>query len=203
MRLIIKSEEPKSLATYRNSKIGNFGAFQEKEELRDYLLKEQQFLCAYCMNSIENHPSLTKIEHYKPRSKYPNLQLTYNNLHVVCIGKNDNFTHCDTTKDNEEIIISPLMKNDIDKIKYIKSNNSIVISSEDQTHNEDLISIKKLNLNSHFIAKNRYTALKTFQLQIQNKYFNKKANLHKEIENLKNNNRLPPYFGVIEFFYYK
>jgi uncharacterized protein (TIGR02646 family) len=200
MRLIVKSKEPNKLTQYRISKQGSYDDYQEKNMLREFLLKEQQYLCAYCMCRIENNPLLTKIDHWKPKSKeiYKNLELDYSNLFAVCSGKNGGILHCDTSKDRNEIRISPIEVNSITNINYKVSKDLINLSSNYPIHNDDINSPKKLNLNFYYIAKNRHQALNTFKLQIPKKYAGKKADLIKEISLLNNLEKLPPYFGVLE-----
>jgi uncharacterized protein (TIGR02646 family) len=175
MRLIVKGKEPNNLAQYRISKQGSYDKYQEKDELREFLLKEQKYLCAYCMCRIENNPLLTKIDHWKPKSKeiYKNLELEYSNLFALCSGKNGDVLHCDTSKDSNEISISPIDVNSITNLNYKVSKDLINLSSNNPIHDEDINYPKRLNLNFYYIAKNRYQALNTFKLQIHKKYAGK------------------------------
>ena len=73
-----------------------------KKTLRESLLKEQGYLCAYCMRRI-NDAQDTKIEHYKART--PENELQYHNLLAVCKGGEDGLPSarcCDTKKDKLE-----------------------------------------------------------------------------------------------------
>src|SRR5690606_4757453 len=82
---------------------------KERYPLREALLKEQGYICAYCMGYIsilernENGKPKIEVEHFKPQSKYPNLDLRYENLLGVCNGlsftypDNDAVHHCDKT----------------------------------------------------------------------------------------------------------
>ena len=69
-----------------------------KSTLRQSLLEEQGYLCAYCMSKIRDK---VKIEHYEPRNTQN--ELDYSNLLAVCTGNSegDSFKHqhCDTKKD--------------------------------------------------------------------------------------------------------
>ena len=98
---ISKNAQPGKLIKYKS----NFGAkfdgpeFTEtKKAIRTSLLKEQGFLCAYCMVSLEENPLSTKIEHWHSQKKYPAEDLEYKNMLAVCLGKSNGETHCDTAK---------------------------------------------------------------------------------------------------------
>ena len=74
-----------------------------KQILRDSLLKEQGYLCAYCMSKIDDQH--TKIEHYEPRNNKN--ELDYKNLLAVCGGNSggndEKHQHCDTKKGNKTL----------------------------------------------------------------------------------------------------
>lgn len=119
MRVITKGQEPGLLTHYR-SKPGaiydgeNFT--KVKAAIRKHLLKEQGYLCAYCMKRIMNNEFRTKIEHWQCQTNYPNKQLDYKNMLAVCLGKTiisnspdrPKFkTHCDTLKGKKDIKFNP------------------------------------------------------------------------------------------------
>lgn len=55
----------------------------EKESLHSALLAEQAWLCCYCGRKIDRSDS--HIEHFRPQESYPELALSYANLHASCI----------------------------------------------------------------------------------------------------------------------
>ncbi|QCI28548.1 retron system putative HNH endonuclease [Caminibacter pacificus] len=71
---------------------------QIKSQLREYIISEQKFLCAYCERKLENLTNLS-IDHFKKRNLFPDLTLDYNNLFVSC----DSATHCERHKDSFSI----------------------------------------------------------------------------------------------------
>lgn len=100
---ISKSPQPAELLKYKkshpNPRYDGPGFTEVKDAIRKSLLAEQGFICAYCMQSLEDDPLKTKIEHWHSQKKYPKETLEYKNLLVVCMGKGSNGeTHCDTAK---------------------------------------------------------------------------------------------------------
>lgn len=62
---IQKKEEPPSLTQYKKQPFAYYDGYKNKEELRQALLRDQGYLCAYCMRRIENNRESMKIEHWK------------------------------------------------------------------------------------------------------------------------------------------
>jgi hypothetical protein len=115
------------------------------DDLRDILLQEQGYLCAYCLQRIEK--DTMKIEHWYPRCLCKNAkndidenlkcnckkqtskdcsQIDYKNLIAVCKGitsVEDLYRHCDTLRGDvncvkQELSINPCKQNDIAKISF-------------------------------------------------------------------------------------
>ena len=106
MRYIKKNPEPEHLKTYRTTtEDASYNGYNQKqityngnEEITNYpvreaLLKEQNFLCAYCMRRISlatdaNNASkpLIEIEHYETQANEPTKTLFYSNMLGVCNG---------------------------------------------------------------------------------------------------------------------
>ena len=84
MILIKKNSEPRSLTEYKKTVNSSFDNLPSnvKNDIRESLLKEQGYICAYCMKRIES--SDVKIEHYKARNSEN--ELDYKNLLAVCKG---------------------------------------------------------------------------------------------------------------------
>jgi uncharacterized protein (TIGR02646 family) len=158
----------------RNEK-AHYDDFPKKSVLRASLLQEQGYICAYCMQRIEDNPLKTKIEHWKTRADY-NKEATkcedkkdfkgqkkaiegtldYDNLMAVCEGKTNDSDHCDTErgKDNPTLTVNPTDKRTIDSIQYLKNGK---IYSEDTKIETDLN--KHLNLNLQTLQDNRQKVL--------------------------------------------
>ena len=149
MKPIQKSKEPASLLTHRKQIHANYDNYPDKDELRDYLLAEQGYICCYCMQRIKKETM--KIEHWQPQSKYPEKQLDYQNLLAACqgnSGKPKQLQHCDTHKSEQEMTLNPLKLTE--SIKY--SGNGRIYSDAPNIEQEinDI-----LNLNTQTLVNNR------------------------------------------------
>lgn len=199
---ITKNREPRSLVQYRVQADSTYNGADSviKKDIREGLLSEQGFLCAYCMGriSIDN----MKIEHWACQSN-PNtsaLQLTYSNLLGCCMGNEKNppkSQTCDTKKGNSSIKYSP--SNPIDgigsKIDFLPNG---VVFSDDCQFDQEINDV--LNLNFARLVSNRLAVIKAIQTVL----FKSKGNLTKQrLTNLINNvssrdggNKLQPFFEV-------
>ena len=155
MKHIKKGNEPPLLIAHRKQKDANFDNIPKKtkEQLRTHLLKEQGFICCYCMQRITKENM--KIEHWRPQKYYAGFQLAYKNLLASCKGgegKRREFQHCDTKKGEKEIAISPV---DQDKNceRMVKFKGDGTVYSDDAEINVELNNI--LNLNMETLRNNR------------------------------------------------
>lgn len=89
------------------------GGLDSKEEYKDHffkireqLAKEQGYICCYCQDRIEikkNELPAMRLEHFKPKSKFEELELDYTNMLAACVGNSNGETHCDQCKGSEEL----------------------------------------------------------------------------------------------------
>jgi uncharacterized protein (TIGR02646 family) len=86
-----------------------------KRDLRQRLLSDQGWICAYCEREIATDTAT--IEHLDPRSEYPHKQLNYSNMAVVCPGvwfeprserTQRRRLHCDKSKGQQVLPLTPL-----------------------------------------------------------------------------------------------
>ncbi|MCX4315557.1 MAG: hypothetical protein OSJ52_02805 [Lachnospiraceae bacterium] len=85
MLYIKKGKEPESLTKYRKSKFAYFDGYEEKDAIRECLLKEQGYLCAYCMRRIDK--AHMKIEHWYPEDRLSDAErLDFRNMLGACLG---------------------------------------------------------------------------------------------------------------------
>lgn len=213
MILINKNQEPKEWTEYCSTP---GVTYQSIPELVDALLKEQGYICAYCMRRIPTKDKIEgkltsedhRIEHIKCRENHEYLQLKYNNMLICCPGHIGEDEHCDRKKGNQKISFSPLDSAFINTLTYTSNG---IIASSNPVYNEEINSI--LNLNTPFLVLNRKNMLKEVIQHInqtckQKKNWNKTAlksilvkyqNKHKDGENQK----YYPYCGIVVWFIQK
>lgn len=116
-----------------------------KDKLKESLLKEQGYLCAYCMSRISE--DTMKVEHWHPqrsdtegkelspeeKEKERLLSIDYKNMLAVCTGNEGHpkkEQHCDTRKGNKHLLYNPSDPQDHNRLKiyYLRSGE---IASED------------------------------------------------------------------------
>lgn len=206
MLLINKGDEPSSLKEYKKQPNACYEDFRDKDDIRDALLRDQGYLCAYCMKRIDK--SNMKIEHYKPQSKYGHLDLDYRNMLGACdgnskAGENKNVQTCDTHKGNEEIVVNPLEQSSIDLIKYRGDG---TIYSDDENINKNLNEILNLNCDAVFLKSNRKSALDSLKKFISKKSPNKTSSkellikIKRNYETFDNEGKLKEFSGIILYY---
>ena len=97
-----------------------------KKEIRQSLLEEQHYLCAYCMSSIKNQELHMSIEHLIPLSKSKEKALDYRNYLDVCKGGADlprnrrQCICCDASKGDQELqCVNPFDEAQMNQIRYL------------------------------------------------------------------------------------
>jgi uncharacterized protein (TIGR02646 family) len=120
MKVIFKGPAPATLTAFivhnRNILYHELHAHadgpQVVSDIRNSCLAEQQYLCAYCCNSIDYNGSHN--EHIISRHTSPQLSMTYSNFVASCNGKN----HCGDSKKAYQLPITPLQPVCETDIKY-------------------------------------------------------------------------------------
>lgn len=165
MKYIAKhiSNEPRSLKEHRSTPGATYNDCN-KEDIRLALLKEQGYLCAYCMQRIDetlgkNGMPVTRIEHYEAQKSNAgeDLQMNYLNMLGVCSGDrglSEDLLHCDKSRRNASLTIDPRQKDCEQHIHY--SPNGRIYSNKVDVHN-DLDKI--LNLNTPYLKNGRKAAM--------------------------------------------
>ncbi len=119
MKYIEKGEEPSFFSDWKMNdkkyKRGNPNwdrlKSDNKTALRRALIKEQGAICCYCGTRIGIDDS--HVEHFRPKKKYPQLQLEYDNLLCSCQSELQKTEpkHCGNAKGSwfdENLTVSPL-----------------------------------------------------------------------------------------------
>lgn len=124
-----KSESPEWKSILENDTSAMRYFFDQltcKYEIRESLLKEQHYLCAYCMSVIENRELHMSIEHLVPLSKCKEKVLDYQNYLGVCKGGADlprnrsKCICCDASKGNVELqCVNPFDETQMNQIRYL------------------------------------------------------------------------------------
>jgi uncharacterized protein (TIGR02646 family) len=211
MKRIIKGSEPSCLLQYRQIDGANYDGYHPKEPLKKSLLKEQGYICCYCMGrtSIDN----MEIEHNKPQADNkdvnPDLQLDYKNLLASCSGsrgQRKKNLHCNARKGDYEgthknytMTLNPAdsNKNCENQIRYSSTGK---IFSDDETINHELNEI--LNLNLQTLKDNRRTKLLTvinaLNKNFPNKTWSKEA-IKKKLEELSSKDAEGKYTEYVQY----
>lgn len=178
---------------------------KDKEIIKDSLLKEQGYLCAYCMKRLDN-TNYVKIEHIAPQSVYPDKSLSYRNMLAVCDGNEGNpypFQTCDTHKRDSEIKADPTEPSVIETIYYSHSGE---IHSSDNRINDDLNDVLNLNAKGSYLVESRRDALKTIRHQLFTQQGKGKSvysilnQLNKKYGEKPYGSKLPPYVGIMRWY---
>ena len=113
-----------------------------------------------------------KIEHYKPKNQYPELELTYRNLLGACngnAGMPKYLQYCDTHKSNYDadriLTINPTLTICEQQVKF-KSTGEIY--SDDKSIDNDLTEI--LNLNCDFLIQRRKRTFNDWLVKFSKQY---------------------------------
>jgi len=205
MIAINKNAEPNELLEYRLSPSATYDGpnfTPVKEAIRISLLEEQGYICAYCMQRIQDNRLKTKIEHWQSQSGFPEFQLDYRNFLAVCDGRQgDSYknTHCDTHRGNDPLKYNPSSsRTPINTL--LKYSSSGRVTSDEPLMEKD---IATLNLNQIRMIGNRLEVLSVLA-----DYLNKDSNSRTKPELRKllfkwesrdSNNMLKPYCGVAIF----
>lgn len=223
MILITKNKEPKEWTEYRNTPGVDYQAIPE---LVQSLLKEQGYICAYCMRRIPtkdklrkkdgNHYVLTnedhRVEHIKSRELHDDLKLEYTNMVVCCPGHIGTEDHCDRLKGARDISFSPLDRQFIDTIKY---NSDGAILSTNEAFDKEIN--QTLNLNTELLKINRKAMLiqvitqinvackkgKSWDKKTLELYLKKYSEKHFEKDGEDVKEKYYPYCGIVTWFLQK
>lgn len=136
-----------------------FTVYEPIPELRDALLIEQGYICAYCMRRIPtkdlNENATSKIEHLLSQDNRPDLQLTYSNMAICCPGNLNDESHCDKLKGHQSVTFNLHSSALQDSINYSSKDGDI--KSSNANWNNEIENM--LNLNHGMLKQNRKNAL--------------------------------------------
>jgi uncharacterized protein (TIGR02646 family) len=162
MRNIQKGPEPPTLTQHRQTPHADYRNFDDKDALRQSLVREQGGLCCYCLSRIRPTSAEMKIEHWQCQEHFPGRQLDYRNLLGACIGgegRPGKEQHCDTRKGSNALSINPADPA-CNVERLIKFPGTGKIKSDDPDIDCQLNEV--LNLNHPQLVSNRKATLDSF-----------------------------------------
>lgn len=127
----------------------------ERVRLKHHMLKEQKYICGYCCKSIEYNTS--HFEHLKPRSKFRDKTLDYDNIILSCNGYLEDEENCGHFKDDwydQTLFITPLMPNCETAFEYFENG-----EIGDKGNQAASTTINKLKLDSSLLNRARNAAI--------------------------------------------
>ena len=198
---INKGNEPQSWIEYKNTP-GT--TYTSHPELKEALLSEQGYICAYCMRRIplkkcDPGESVTcKIEHIKSRSANREYEKDYKNMIMCCPGSIDGNAHCDKSKGQREITLSPF-SDDLEKTISYRSKDGEIRSSN-MIWNEEINNI--LCLNNPLLKRNRKDTLAGIQKVLGQKTWNT-TDIRRKLQDWKSlddDGKFYPYCGIVIWF---
>lgn len=143
-------------------------------ELRESLLKEQGYLCAYCQRRIpltaQEDGNTSKIEHVLPQSGTPDQRQDYKNLVACCPGYLDFIPHCDKSKEAAMLSINLFSDTLEEGVSYQSRTGKIV--HQNPLWDREMNSI--LNLNHFRLQQNRHQALEGLKNALEKKQYSKR-----------------------------
>jgi uncharacterized protein (TIGR02646 family) len=136
-----------------------FREYEPIPELRDALLIEQGYICAYCMRRLPAQDvkvdASSKIEHIKSQEDRSDLQLNYTNMAICCPGNLNDEAHCDKLKGGNSVSFNLHTQALQQSIEYGSKDG--FIRSTNTTWNNEINEL--LNLNHSMLMANRKEAL--------------------------------------------
>lgn len=210
MKFINKNSSPIDYDKYCKRKDATYSDLQNnnaiKEVLKKSLLKEQGYICCYCGCKITEDNMI--VEHLLPRSRYPNIELDYNNLLASCDGGRRKRTEnnkintqknniipecCDSSKKNNEIKITPLMPKCEES--FLFDDQGKIYPMPGDTDAED--TIKVLSLDTPSLNHKRKAAIAAYKYIVdENNYQDHLENIEKCNENFE----YEPFCFAIKFY---
>lgn len=205
MVCIKKKNEPNLLKVFRETTpMASYDSLAKgvKPAIKQSLLEEQGYICAYCMDRITMDSM--RVEHWNPQHKRAGDDLDYLNMLGVCLGNKAEDENCDKHRGNLKINKQTLKYNPSNpahysmmKIKYLADGS---IESGDIDFSNQLTDV--LNLNAEEIKIYRQQIIDAINSYIENNQISrlrgnsKLKSLIQTWNALDNNGMHKPYFGV-------
>lgn len=208
----VRPEDPEAQLGY-GSTLRSYFEQLPKDDLREAMLKEQHYLCAYCMRSLPNKESV-RIEHWYPLSKARDTAIDYQNLLAVCEGvysdQQQRQPCCDNSKSGKEIQLDPRNQAMMDHIQY-ESNGTLYFDAptwmgqdDKKTIDSDIKDTLRLNgMDSELTIGRRIVWNRSRDLldSLRKKGKCTASNVELLIQKIEEQEKYPQYAGVMLFYY--
>lgn len=169
MKRIIKNNPPKWFEDWKRNfehANGRKAAYKkdfpqnEIRKLRGDLLWEQGYICCYCMGRL--HIDGSHVEHFRPKTRFPDEDMEYGNLLASCqgIAGEPGKDHCGHRKEDwySARMVSPVNP-DIEQMFHYGLDGKVYPSGRDEKRRGAKEMIDHLGLNSYYLVRNREKAI--------------------------------------------
>ncbi len=147
----------------------------QKDELREALVRDQGWLCAYCQRRIRPKTDRMKIEHWTSRSEGGE-DLTWSNLLGACLGdadleeglppgttKRQERIHCDSSKADRTLFLHPVEGRGPSSRDFLRYRGNGEVTAADARADQD---IATLNLNVTRLTRGRKEILEALKVRL-------------------------------------
>lgn len=205
------------------------GMFDEipKDDIRSTLVKEQHYLCAYCMRKITDEKDVNnrvnmRIEHWYPLSNNKIKAIEYSNFLAACEGidsqNGEVIKCCDNSKESSVIHIDPRDKRMMSLITY-DSDGRISVRKADgwsqeeiDTFQKDIDEVLLLNGSTEKKYADKNSELKMYRSAVYKACAKRLSKLYLSgkltkkaiqeiVDSIEKSEHYPEYAGVMLFYY--
>jgi hypothetical protein len=198
------ANEPNSWVQYKNTPGVSYAP---SNDLRNALLAEQGYICAFCMRTIplsKKDPSeneTSKIAHLVSRANDPARWGDYANMVACCPGNINGQAHCDKSQESLDVTM-PMFNIQLQNSITYRSHTGEISSSN---AGWDAQIKTMLNLNNSLLKLNRIEALKGIRQTLETKKMTR-AKIVQKIEkwsSIDSDGKLKPYCGMVIWYLQK
>lgn len=152
----------------------------QRRELLEPLLREQGYLCAYCMCRIGTNDNPGTIEHLAPQHPVSgqsddDLSLSYSNMVAVCNGRGG--LTCDKHRGNAPMTVDPTRSHTLESIKYLRGGE---IDAGNPAVRRDLQETLGLNDSRTYLCASRAEAMRQIERIVAQEIHDKKIENNRE-----------------------
>lgn len=169
-----------------------------RRKLREQLIKEQGYICCYCMKRISLDHS--HIEHFWPQTHFPQMDLEYSNMFASCNGDGiiELDGHCGHKKEDwwradmippTESVIEKIFRYSVDGKIHSMPRKATTVVAQDM--------ITQMGLNSYHLKRNRREAIEGSEVFDEEEYSDEDIRNFIDYYLNKDNGRYVPYCMAI------